>query len=440
MSNAVVFKFIAIDKFKPVAKSIGAGMDRITGKTKKLNKEMKKSEGLMSRMGKRAGDLGKSAAKAGAKTAGVIAGIGAVMAKPLSVSMKFEDAMADLSAITGATGDELKLYEKTALMFAKKWATDQSEVAQSIKLIASAKSELLKDPQALINITESVLLLANTGMDLGTAAGVMGKSLNQFGAGADQAANFVDVLANGAKIGASEVIDTSEAIEKAGSIANLAGISFADLNAAIQVSAKGGIVGPEAGTALKTIILRLTEAKQKVKEFNPEVVGLVGAFQNIAKADLSTAQMGKMFGAEAVAVGSFMAQNPQMLSEFSGIISEKGSAQKQADIRMGTTSTKLRRKRIEVGQAVMLPLDRITSGYSKMVGDYTKEIDFAKNRLRGLAESVGFRSGGADSSSSQGDSKATIDINIKAPAGVVGSVQSSSSGKMLDVGTNLVTQ
>ncbi|OWF98994.1 hypothetical protein B4U21_36480, partial [Klebsiella pneumoniae] len=69
----------------------------------------------------------------------------------------------------------------------------------------------------------------------------------QYGASAQEADRYINVLAAGAKYGSSEIVDTAAAIKNGGVAAAQAGVGFEQLNAAIQVLAEREIKGGEAG-------------------------------------------------------------------------------------------------------------------------------------------------------------------------------------------------
>ena len=98
--------------------------------------------------------LGNAFKVAGASIVGAITSV-------VFVGGKFETAMADMQAITGATGKDFNFLRNEALKLARDTVTSQTEVANVMKLVASAKPELLKNIPALTKMTASVLLLKN---------------------------------------------------------------------------------------------------------------------------------------------------------------------------------------------------------------------------------------------------------------------------------------
>ncbi|MDX8383029.1 MAG: phage tail tape measure protein [Ghiorsea sp.] len=279
----------------------------------------------------------RSVKKSAYAVTGVLAGMGAAAATAVAAfsvqkTMAFDAAISDLSAITGATGSQLQYLEAQAKTFGSTTTLSASEAADAFKLIASAKPDLLDNAQALSQVTGEVIKLAEaSGVDLAFAADAVGASLNQFGAEADQAARFVNVLAAGSKFGSSSVNDTATALKNAGTVAAGAGLSFEETNASIQTLAKVGIKGGEAGTGLRGVLLKLsTQAKQ---EFNPEIVGMSTAMKNLADAHLTTTQKAKLFGAESLASANALIQEASSFDALTSSITATNTAMDQSHTR-----------------------------------------------------------------------------------------------------------
>lgn len=277
---------------------IGLGVDsrqvgKATDALDKLGKQGRKTETATQKM--------STAFKVG--LAGALAGTTAVIWKTIEAHREFTKTISQLSAITGATGQELQFYREEALLLGSTTTFAASEVATAFKLVASAKPDLLSSKEDLAAVTREVLTLAEAaGQTLPEAANALGSSLNQFGAGADQASRFINVLAAGSKFGASEVNNTAEALKNVGAVAATVGLSFEETNAAIQALASVSIKGAEAGTGLRSVLLKLST--QSKDEFNPEIVGLATALENLGAANLTTAEKTKLFGLESITAGS----------------------------------------------------------------------------------------------------------------------------------------
>jgi len=244
---------------------------------------------------------------------------------------QFTKAISELSAITGATGKDLEFYSNSALIAGSNTVYSATQIAGAYKLVASAKPDLLANKEALASVTQETLTLATAaGIDLVSASNAVGGSLNQFGAAADQASRFVNVLAAGSKYGASEISDTAEAMKVSGAVAHSLGLSFEETNAAIQALAAVSIKGSEAGTGLRGVLLKLST--QSKDEFNPQIVGLEKALQNLAAAHLTTADKAKLFGQESITAATALIQQANSIGGLTKQLTGTQTAMEQARI------------------------------------------------------------------------------------------------------------
>lgn len=241
---------------------------------------------------------------------------------------EFGAAIGELSAITGAVGTDLEFLAMKSREFGRSTTLSAVESAEAFKLIASAKPDLLENADALAQVTEQAIILAEaTGQDLPTAAESLGSALNQFGEGADQASRFINVLAAGSKRGASLVGDAAEALKFAGTVAADAGLSFETTVAAIQQLSKVSIKGGEAGTGLRNVIIRLGSSTDR--NLRPSVVGLAKALENLNAKQLSTAELTEIVGLRSVVTLKSLLANVDGLVELEGQITKTNTALEQ---------------------------------------------------------------------------------------------------------------
>ncbi len=449
MAFNVIYSVILRNKFSRNSK-------RIRNSIIKLRRGFKNLRGEINKLG--------PSMKNVAQAMGVA--LAAAFVQMIRLGSRFQDSLADLSAITGATGRDLKFLRDEAFKLGKATGKSGSEVLTAFKLVASAKPELLENSKALAEVTDQVLLLANaSGIELTSAANITAQGLNIFGAGADQASRFVNVLAAGAKFGASEIADTGEAMLIAGPAARAAGLSFEQLNAAIQATALGGIKGSRAGTALNAILGRLQRAGIDFKE-----VGLEGSFKLVKERmdSLSTSTeraqfTAKIFGEEHGKVGLAILNNVGMLTKFENKLTGTNVAQEQANIRLSTFNAKARQlgtiieEKLVASFELMEPLLSAllvgTGALIEVIGTLINNVIIKPLKIIGtlIGKILGFIVSGFDISGFEGtfgelkniivgsDSKSTVDINVNSPADAVKSVQSKSTGDAnLNVGLNMV--
>ena len=377
MAFNISYKFSATDKISAIAKKISASVKQMGNSFAKSATQIQvlstKTEKGVQKLSASQQLLNNSSAGLGrAFLALTTAYLGVASAqKALKVGMDFEDQIAEVSAITGATGENLKFISDESLRLAKVSYTSASEVAEGFKLIASSQAHLLDAPEQLSEITEQAILLKNAaGGDLATAAKTLGISLNQFGEGSDQAARFVDVLAAGAKYGASEIDETSEALIKVGQAAKVSGLSFEETNAAIQALAKGGQIGSIAGRGLSAVLLKAQAAGLDFKK-----VGLAKGFGIIKKAlddipdagDRANAIM-KTFGLENVKTIETLMEQADTLEDLTDKMYERGIAQEQANIQNRTLSKSYKLLGITLSEKVIKVFERMKPSLKSLTG------------------------------------------------------------------------
>jgi len=292
------------------------------------------------RMTKSTRQLGSSMSGLRAAVAGI--GLGLVAKQALQAGIAFQSTLADLSAITGATGSNLDFMRKKAMEFSASTVVSAQDAVEAFKLVASAKPDLLSNAHALASVTKQAIILSEaSGVTLATAAKTVGASLNQFSADADQTKRFINVLAAGAKFGASEIDQTSQALKMAGVVASQSGLSFEETNAAIQLLAKGALKGSEAGTGLRGVLLKLET--QTEKQFKPSVVGLSGALKNLRDANLTTTAQKKLFGEESIVAAKLLIKEADNADILTRKLTGTNTAYDQARIKTGTLEADVKR-------------------------------------------------------------------------------------------------
>lgn len=262
----------------------------------------------------------------------MLGGVSLSIGSILNISRKYSQAISDLSAITGASIERMKEYSLASQEMGRTTEFGAIKVADAMKLIASAKPSLLQTAGALEDVTaKSITLAQASGIELADAAKSLTLSLNQFGESAVSSERYINVLAAGAKYGASEINETAQAIKNAGTIAYQSGVSFEQLNASIQVLAGKGIKAETAGTMLRNVFLALERSADK--NLRPSVVGLAVALENLDKKNYSTTASTKIFGRANVSAGTILVKNRDQLVDLTKALTDTETAYDQASKR-----------------------------------------------------------------------------------------------------------
>lgn len=211
--------------------------------------------------GKKAGmsadEIGSKAGKAGLAIA---AGLGAGVAAAAS----FEHRLSAINAVSGATQAEMDKVRSKALQLGKDTAFSAGESAQAMEELIKAG---LSVDDVLNGAADATVALAAAGeTDMVEAATIASNAMNQFGLGAEDMVNVADKIAGAANASAIDVSEFGFSLQQAGAVANLAGVSFDDTAAAIALMGNAGIKGSDAGTSLKSMLMRLQPTTKKAYE------------------------------------------------------------------------------------------------------------------------------------------------------------------------------
>ena len=187
--------------------------------------------------------------------AGAFFGVSLGLTDTINTQKDFEAAMSQVQAVSGADSDELdQLTKKAEEMGAttKFTATDSAE-AFNYMAMAGWKTEDMLD-----GISGIMQLAAAANEDLGTTSDIVTDALTAFGLKASDAGMFSDVLAAASSNANTNVSMMGETFKFAASMAGSLGYSVQDVALMTGLMANSGIKASMAGTALNSIMTRLS--------------------------------------------------------------------------------------------------------------------------------------------------------------------------------------
>lgn len=269
-------------------------------------------------------------------TAATIAGgvVAAGFAVAVGAASDFEFQMSAVQAVSGATADEMDLIRDAALRIGKDTSFSASEAALAMEELVKAG---ISTEDVLNGAADATVALAAAGgVDLPTAATIAANAMNQFQLGAQDLVGVTDLIAGAANASAIDVGQFAYSLSQVGAVANLAGLSFNDTAVAIAAMGNAGIVGSDAGTSLKAMLMNLQPSTEKQASLMREL-GLVTAdganqFYTAEGSLKSLAEISDVLG--SALVGMTDAQKQATLEVLFGsdairgaaVIAEQGSA------------------------------------------------------------------------------------------------------------------
>ncbi|HAB7745343.1 TPA_asm: phage tail tape measure protein [Listeria monocytogenes] len=218
---------------------------------------------------------------------------GAVVAAPVAVGLglatkkaaDFEQQMSNTYSVMSP--EEVNKYRDSL----KKLAIQQgAETKYSALEAAQAQEELLKAGLSVKDVIHGglsgALSLATAGeLDLGDAAEIAATALNAFKKDNISVSKAADILAGAANASATSVSEMKFSLAASASVASGVGLSFKDTSTALAVFAQNGLKGSDAGTSLKTMLMRLAPQTDKAwgvfDELGLSVVNTGAAMQTL---------------------------------------------------------------------------------------------------------------------------------------------------------------
>ena len=318
--------------------AVELGMDA-SGFESGIAKAQQQTESLVSK-------LGKAGATMSAAVTLPLAGV-ATMA--LKSAGDFESSMNVLQSVSGATAGDMQALTEQALRLGAETSFSAGEAADAMLELGKAGMGT-KD---IMGAMPGVLSLAAAGnMDVGQAAEIAANAINTFGLDATEAASVSNMLAAAANASSADVTDLAMGFKMAGSIFASNNQSMSDLTASMSLLANAGIAGSDAGTSLKTMLMRLAaptdEAAAAMTSLGLNVYNSDGSMRDFEAivGDLATSTAGltdsqrnmaltTIFGADAIRAATILADaGADGFASMEAAVTRAGAAEEAAAARM----------------------------------------------------------------------------------------------------------
>ena len=321
--------------------------------TAKMSKELKEAGENLENLGGKLETVGGKLNSAGNTLIGLSAPIVAFAGYATKAGVDFEYGMAQVQAISGATGKELEqLTEKAKEIGATtQWSSKQAAEGLQFLSMAGWNTQSMLD-----GLTPIVNLATASTENLGTVSDIVSDALTAFGLSASDTTEFCDVLASTMASSNTNVAMLGETFQYAAPLAGALGFSIQDVATAAGLMANAGIKASVSGTALRTLFANMGEKIEltseafdtmtvsainqdgSMRDLNDIIVDLRKGFQQMTEAEKASnaeAISGKTGMAGLLAVMN--ATDAEFNSLRNSIMSSTGATQKMADI-MGNTT------------------------------------------------------------------------------------------------------
>ena len=321
--------------------------------------------------------LGKSFSKLGTSVSAAFVGmfaiqkIGQLFSSAIDTIKEFEQQMANVKAITGATEEEFQKLEKSA----KELGATTQFTAKEVGQLQEEYAKLGFTTDQILDASEATLELATaTGSDLAQSAKVAAGVINGFGLEAKDTQKIVDVMAESFTSSALDITKFETAMRQVAPVAKTVGLSVEETTASLGVLVDSGIRAETAGTGLRNILLETQKAGISVED----------AFNKITTSLDPSKTALELFGKENAAVAITLADSTRKTARFTKELeNSNGAASAMAKIVGDTLEGDVKRLNsaweglvLNLGQNGEGLFREITQGVTDLIGGIS---DLVKN-------------------------------------------------------------
>lgn len=253
----------------------------------------------------------------------------------LNTAVKFEKAMSQVAAVSGATGKELQALEDIAREMGATTKFSATEAAGALNFLAMAGFSVEDSMTAL----PATLNLAAAGaMDLAEAADIVSNVMQGFGIEAEHTGYVSDVLTEAFTNSNTSLHQLGEAMSYAAPVSKAFGISIEETTAAVGFLSDAGIQAGRAGTSLRQMLLQLSDKSGElgidIRDANGRLLSMAEILEVVAEKGLTTDEMIEALGARAgPGFAVLMERGSDALREFTGQLEDaEGAAEDVAAV------------------------------------------------------------------------------------------------------------
>lgn len=341
-------------------------------------------------------------------TYGLTLPLGLLGAAAIKTAANFDKSMAQVGIATKTSGRALESLRELAIEQGKSTIFSANEAADAMLNLSKAGMTPAQIKGGALAATLN--LAAAGGMDLAESGNLVGAAMNTFNLKAGQAAQIADALAGGANASSADVKDLSYSLTQAGQAAKMAELSLSETVGTLAAFADQGLRGSDAGTSLKTFLMRLNPTTKKAKELmaelglsffdaNGQMVGMseVSRRLNASLGDMTTqernAALQILFGSDAIRAANIVySAGPDVIKRYTRATEERGAAEKMASAQMKGLPGALEELKgsletaaLEMGRAMTPVVIGLAAAIGGLADGFTELPDPMQSTIVGLA-------------------------------------------------------
>lgn len=270
-----------------MAVELGSVVGYLDLDTKKFSEGLESAQSqansTLSNISRKLEGIGKTFTDAGKKLSLAVTtpiiGLGTAVTK---MGSDFEAQMSKVKAISGSSEEDFKRLEERAKELGATTVFSASQVAEGMSEMAKAGW----DADKIIDGMQGVLNAASaSGENLANVSTIVADAITGFGLEANDATRVADLLTQAANSGTIDINDLGESFKYIAPLASSMGLEIEDVTTALSAMSQAGIKGSQAGTSLRTLLLRMADPSAEVaklmENLNIKITNADGTFKSM---------------------------------------------------------------------------------------------------------------------------------------------------------------
>lgn len=337
-------------------------------------------------------------------TAGAMSVAGAlsmVTKSALSIGGGFESVMTSVRVISGAEEKDMDALIKKAREMGATLPITAKDAATAMQLLAQRGTQA-KD--ILASVSDVANLAISQGVDMGSAAELLGTAMSSFGLDISEAAKVTAIFNNACNQSPLSINRLMTAMKYAAPAAGSLGISITEAVAAMEAISRSLPSGEMTGTGYAMVLSKIAAKSEvagvKTKNLDGSLRSVKEIFLDLKEANASYADLNKVFGQRGVKAALALQQFAGSLEENEEKLKNWGSTQSAVDAKAKTFTNTMAALRsaieefhIEIFEQIkdqskeaVGGLAELTRAFSKWVG----ETQIAGKSLNAFLQGLGF--------------------------------------------------
>jgi TP901 family phage tail tape measure protein len=263
-----------------------------------------------------------------------------------STVLEFDKALSSIRALGGEYADNIDALGEAAKTAGINFGFTATESLSAVEALAKAgvsTADILGGA-----LTGALTLAAAGNLDVATAAETAASALTQFGLAGEDVPRVADALVGGANAAQGGVDELRAALNQSGLVASQFGLSLEETVGALTTFASAGLLGSDAGTSFRSMLLRLAkpteDSKKAMEQYGLELFDAQGNFVGVEEAanqlqkglgglteETRLNALATIFGQDAIRAANVLyEQGSEGVAKFTAEVSKSGEAERVA--------------------------------------------------------------------------------------------------------------